>query len=61
MARLLLADAASDQLRMLFPVATDSFVAGPEVAKPDRFSSRYGAPVATGWLARASRPRTPRD
>jgi len=33
--RLLLADAASDQLRMLFPVAADSFVAGPEVAKPE--------------------------
>ena len=33
--RLLLADAASDQLRMLFPVAADSFVAGPEIAKPE--------------------------
>jgi hypothetical protein len=33
--RLLLADAASDQLRMLFPVAADSFNAGPEIAKPE--------------------------
>ncbi|MFL5619647.1 MAG: alpha/beta hydrolase family protein [Gemmatimonadaceae bacterium] len=32
--RLLFADAASDQLRMLFPAATDSFVAGPEIARP---------------------------
>ena len=32
--RLLLADAASDQLRLLFPAATDSFVAGPEIARP---------------------------
>jgi uncharacterized protein len=33
--RLLFADAASDQLRILFPIAADSFVAGPEVAKPE--------------------------
>ena len=33
--RLLLADAASDQLRMLFPAAADSFTAGPEIAKPE--------------------------
>ena len=32
--RLLLADAASDQLRMLFPAAADSFAAGPEIARP---------------------------
>jgi dienelactone hydrolase len=31
--QLLFADVASDQLRMLFPVAADSFVTGPEVAK----------------------------
>jgi dipeptidyl aminopeptidase/acylaminoacyl peptidase len=31
--QLLLADAASDELRMLFPVASDSFVAGPEIAR----------------------------
>jgi len=31
--QLLLADAATDQLRMLFPAAADSFVAGPEIAR----------------------------
>jgi len=33
--RLLLADVASDQLRMLFPVAADSFAGGPEIARPE--------------------------
>ena len=48
--RLLLADAASDQLRMLFPAAADSFVAGTEIARP--------APIQFTVRARRSAART---
>lgn len=51
--QLLLADAASDQLRMLFPTAADSFAAGPEIARREPVQLTVGVRRSSARLVDA--------